>query len=44
MAFRVETCELIETDIVARVLPAEDATALAAMVATLEEAKGLLAG
>lgn len=44
MALRMETCELIETDIVARVLPAEDAAALAAMVATLEEAKGLLAG
>jgi hypothetical protein len=43
VAFWMEAGELIETDVVARVLPAEDATALAAMVATLEEAKGLLA-
>lgn len=44
MTFWMEPRELIETDIVARVLPAKDAAALAAMVATLEEAEGLLAG
>ena len=36
--------ELIEADAVARVLPAKDAAAFPAMVATLEKAKGLLAG
>jgi hypothetical protein len=40
----METRKLVETDLVARVLPAEDAAALAAMVATLEEAERLLAG
>jgi len=41
VAFWVEAGELVETHVVARVLPAEDAAALAAVVAPLEEAKGL---
>ena len=42
-AIRVEACKLIETDLLGRVLPAEDATALPAVVAALEEAEGLCA-
>jgi len=43
MALWVEARELVKADLVARVLPAEDAATLAAVVATLEEAKRLLA-
>lgn len=43
LALGVEARQLVEADLVARVLCAEDATALAAVVAALEEAKGFLA-
>lgn len=39
----VEPGQLIETDLLGRVLPAEDATALPAVVAALEKAEGFLA-
>lgn len=44
MAFWVEASQLVETDLVGRVLPAEDAATLSAVMATLEEAKGFGAG
>jgi hypothetical protein len=44
VALRVEARKLVQTDLVARVLGAEDAAALPAVVTTLEEAKGFLAG
>lgn len=43
LALGVEACQLIETDLLGRMLPAEDAAALPAVVATLEEAEGLCA-
>lgn len=43
MALWVEARKLVKANLIAGVLPAEDATTLAAVVATLEEAKGLLA-
>lgn len=43
VALWMEAGELVETHVVARVLPAENAAALAAVVAALEETKGLLA-
>jgi hypothetical protein len=39
----VEAGKLIETNLLRRVLPAEDSTALSAVVAALKEAKGFLA-
>ncbi|EAT90586.2 hypothetical protein HBH98_164770 [Parastagonospora nodorum] len=39
----VEPSQLIETDLLGRVLPAENATALSAVVAALEKAEGFLA-
>jgi hypothetical protein len=39
----VEACKFIETDQLGRVLPAEDAATLSAVVASLEEAEGLCA-
>jgi len=41
LALRVEACKLIEANLLGRVLPAKDAAALPAVVAPLEEAKGL---
>ena len=43
LAVGVEACQLVEADLLGRVLPAEDATALSAVVATLEEAEWFLA-
>jgi hypothetical protein len=42
-AIGMEARKLIETDLLGGVLPAKDATALSAMVAPLEKAKGFLA-
>ena len=42
-AFGMESCKLVELDLLGRMLPAEDAATLSAMVATLEETEGLLA-
>lgn len=43
LALGVETCELVKTDLLGRVLRAVDATALAAVVAAVEQAKWRLA-
>jgi NADPH-dependent ferric siderophore reductase len=43
LTFRVETSKLVETDLPGRVLCAEDATALPAVMAAVEEAKRHLA-
>jgi hypothetical protein len=40
---RMEARKLIEAHLFGRVLPAEDATALSAVMAALEETEGLLA-
>lgn len=41
-ALRMETSKLIEPHLIGGMLPAKDAAALSAMVATLEEAEGFL--
>ena len=42
-AVGMETCKLVKTDLLGRVLPAKDATAFSAMMAALEEAERFLA-
>lgn len=42
-AFRMEACKLVKTHLICRMLVTEDATTLATVMATLEEAEWLLA-